>query len=117
GLTGSAPPRQLNRWVAFVCTMSVIARLALLVVAFTLIGACNPREMPGFKQIAQREDARITRETDEAINKSPALQQLNQLCTHDIPLPPGFVLADKSRDFNEEKFLSYGYRASIDYEA
>src|SRR5437879_5888889 len=88
----------------------------LIVAACALLAACNPREMPGFKQLAKREDARITRETDEAINKSPALQQLNQLCTHDVPVPNGFILANKSRDFNEETFLSYGYQASTDYE-
>jgi hypothetical protein len=95
--------------------LNPLARLSFLGVACALFANCNPREMPGFKQIAQREGARITRETDEAIKKSPALHELNQLCTRDIPLPPCFALAYKSRDFDEEKFLSYYYRASIEY--
>src|SRR4030095_11640767 len=89
---------------------------ALLVVASTLTVPSNPREMPGLKQLGRREEARITRETEEAIKTSPSLQQLNELCTREIPVPDGFVLANKSRSVNEPRFLSYGYRASIDYE-
>jgi hypothetical protein len=93
-----------------------IANIALLVsaVAFT---SCRLTQLPGFKQEAKRQEERITRETNEAIQKSPALQKLNHLCTEQIPLPDGFVLVNKSRDFNEERFLSYGYRASNDYES
>jgi len=96
--------------------MPHIPYFALVVVASTLTVACNPREMPGIKQLGRREEARITRETDEAIKTSPVLQQLNELCTRKIPLPDGFVLANKARSVNEPIFLSYGYRASIDYE-
>ena len=96
--------------------MPHIPYFALVVIASTLTVACNPREMPGIKQLGRREEARITRETDEAIKTSPAFQQLNELCTREIPVPDGFVLANKSRGVNEPRFLSYGYRASIDYE-
>jgi hypothetical protein len=91
------------------------SHLLILVVACSSFTGCNPRELPGFKQIAKREEARITRETDEAIKKSPALQELEHLCTREIPRPEGFVPVNKSRDFHEEKFLSYGYHSSSDY--
>jgi hypothetical protein len=98
-----------------------MSRTSQLKVAFVIGGcslliACNPREMPGFKQIAKREDARITRETDEAIQNSPGLQELERLCTLDIPSPTDFVLVQKSRDFNEQKFLIYYYRSGMTYE-
>jgi hypothetical protein len=72
--------------------------------------------MPGFKQLAKREDARITRETDDAIKNSPALQELEHLCTIDIPSPTDFALVKKDRDFNEQKFLVYYYRSGISYD-
>jgi hypothetical protein len=94
-------------------TMPHTAYFALLVVASTLTVACNPREMPGLKQLGRREEARIRRETEEAIKTSPALQQLNEFCTREIPVPDGFVLANKSRSVNEPRFLPYGYRLPL----
>lgn len=90
---------------------------ATLLAAAVCLTACDPRQLPGFKQVAKREEQRITRETDEAIKKSPVLQELDRLCTEEIPRPDGFVLVNKSRDFHEEKFLSYGYHSTLDYES
>ena len=95
--------------------------LSLISVGFMMAAicftACNPRELPGFRQEAKRQEERITRETEEAIKKSSALQELNHLCTEEIPRPEGFVSVNKSRDFNEERFLSYGYHSPLDYES
>src|SRR6266571_5197539 len=92
----------------------------LYFVALALVGvsfaACNPRNMPGFSQEAKRQEDRITRETEEAIKKSPALQDLDHLCTQVLPRPERFQNVNKSRDFQNEKFLSYGYHSSLDYE-
>lgn len=85
-----------------------------LMVAMACVAACDPRKLPGFKQEARRQDERITRETDEAIMKSPALQELAHLCTKLIPRPEGFVEAHKYKD-HEEKLLGYAYRAKTDY--
>lgn len=85
--------------------------------ATVCLTACDPRQFPGFKQEAKRQEERITRETEEAIQKSPALQELNHLCTEEIPRPEGFVLVNKSRDFNKERFLSYGYHSTLGYES
>jgi hypothetical protein len=79
--------------------------------------ACNPRVLPGFKEETKRQEERITKETEEAIKKSPALQQLDHLCTQEISRPEGFISVKKSRDFNEEKFVSYGYHSSLDYQS
>ena len=92
-----------------------VISVVLLMAAVCATG-CNPRELPGFKQLAKREEQRITRETEEAIKKSPKLQELNRLCTEEIPRPDGFVPVSKSRDFNEETFLDYGYHSTLDYQ-
>jgi hypothetical protein len=89
----------------------------ILVTCVVYCTSCDPRGVPGFKQEAKRQDQRITRETEEAIRKSPALQELNRLCTEEIPRPDGFVLVKKSRDFHDEKFLSYGYHSTLDYQS
>lgn len=74
-------------------------------------------DLPGFKQLAKHEEQRIIRETEEAIKKSPALQELNRLCTQEIPRPQGFISANLSRDFHEDRFLSYRYHSDLDYES
>jgi len=78
---------------------------------------CNPRQLPGFKQEAERQDARVTRETDVAIQKSRAFQELNRLCTEELPRPKSFVLVQKDRSFNGETFLGYYYQSTDDYES
>jgi hypothetical protein len=92
----------------------VTLALAVVILCFT---SCDPRQLPGFKQEAKRQDERITRETEEAIKKSPALQELDRLCTTEIVRPEGFVSVKKSRDFHQERFLSYGYHSTLDYQS
>lgn len=87
----------------------------VLVVVTASAAACDPRKLPGFKEEAKRQEERITRETEEAIKKSPALQELARLCATEIPRPQGFVEKRKYRDYNEEKFVGYAYNAKIDY--
>ncbi len=89
----------------------VLAVMALIVCT----SGCNPREMPGFKQMAKRQEEKTTRETEEAIKKSPALQELDRLCTQEIPRPAGFVPINKYRDLHGERFLGYGYHSPDDY--
>lgn len=78
--------------------------------------SCHPRQLPAFQREAKRQDERITRETQDAIKNSPALQELDSLCTKEIPRPDGFVLVNMSRDFHKQKFLSYGYQSDTDYQ-
>jgi hypothetical protein len=97
-----------------------LAMKLVLLVLFTMAvcsTGCNPRQLPGFKQEAERQDARVTRETDVAIQKSRAFQELNRLCTEELPRPGSFVLTNKGRSFNGETFLSYDYRSTEDYES
>lgn len=88
----------------------------ILIMAVLCITGCNPRELPGLKQGAKRQEERITRETERAIKESPALQELNRLCVEEVPRPNGFVLVNKYRDLHGEKFLGYGYHSDADYQ-
>jgi hypothetical protein len=88
--------------------------LALVVVS-VCFAACNPRGFPGFKQLAKQQEERITRETEEAIQKSPVLQDLDRLCTQEIPRPVGFVPVNKYKDLGGERFLGYGYQSKADF--
>ena len=96
--------------------MRIIASLAFATLSLFFTG-CNPWRLPVLNEEARRQDERITRETDEAIKKSPKLQELNQLCTEKIPRPAGFELVTKDRDYHEETFVSYGYRSMLDYQS
>jgi hypothetical protein len=90
------------------------ARVAATTAAVCLC-SCDPRQLPGFKQEAKRQEERITRETREAIKTSPVFQELNRLCADEIPRPHGFVLKKQARDFKKETFLSYHYQSDADY--
>lgn len=95
--------------------MRVIAILTFATLTLLFTG-CNPIHLPVLREEARRQDERITRETDEAIKKSPKLQELNRLCTETIPKPTEFELLYKDRDYHEETFISYAYRATLDYQ-
>lgn len=86
-----------------------------LVVVTVCVAACDPRGFPGFKQLAKQQEERITRETEEAIKTSPVLQDLDRLCTQEIPRPEGFVPINKYKDLHGERFLGYGYQSKADF--
>ena len=90
------------------------AHVAITTAAICLC-SCDPRQLPGFQQEAKRQDERITRETQEAIRNSPGLQELDRLCTKEIPRLHGFVLGKMSREIHEQKYLSYGDQSDTDY--
>lgn len=91
--------------------------LAMIVASSALLTGCDPRRLPGFREEAKRQQERITRETEAAIEKSPRLQELNHLCTEQIPRPTDFVSVNKYMSLQEERFLGYGYRSPSDYES
>ena len=87
----------------------------VLLAAFASMTACNPRQLPGFKQEAKQQQEKITRQTEEAILKSPALQELDRFCTKEIPRPKDFILVERDWDHHNETFLGYGYRSESDF--
>lgn len=98
---------------------SLVPRLApaMLAIAALCFTACNPTRMPGGRQIAKQQEERITRETEEAIKKSPVLQELDHMCTREVPRPDEFVPINKYGDLRRERFLGYGYRSGADYQS
>jgi hypothetical protein len=96
--------------------LSSLALLGLMIAVGSFSG-CNPRGLPGLKQEAKRQEERTTHETEEAIQKSPAFQELNKLCTQEIPQPVGVILTRKYKSLRDERFLGYGYRSPLNYGA
>lgn len=109
---------QSVRQLSYRFTSTVKTRMRPVALSFVLLAVfyagCHPANIPGFREVALHEQERITRETEEAITKSPALQEINQLCTKEIPLPAGFKLIKLHRD-RAETFLGYGYHSDLNY--
>lgn len=78
--------------------------------------SCNPMDLPGFKQVAKRQEEYTTKQTEEAIKKSILLQELDRLCTKEVPRPNGFTPVNKYKDLRGERFLGYGYNSPADYQ-
>ena len=91
-------------------------KVLLAAATFLLAGCVDLRKLPGIKERVKQEDARATRETDEAIKSSPVFQELNRLCTEELPLPDGFNLVTKDRSIHTGPFLEYGYYSEADYQ-
>lgn len=87
-----------------------------LTATILLFVACSPIKIPVLRERAKKEQERITKETQEAIKSSQKLQELDRLCTKDIPLPPDFVLVKLHRDYKDETFLGYGYHSDVSYQ-
>jgi hypothetical protein len=90
--------------------------LGLCLIALLCAG-CSPMKFPGLKQWAQSEQERITKETQKAINTSPTFQELDRLCTKEIPLPADFQLVKLDRSKHSETFLDYGYHSDTKNES
>ena len=83
--------------------------LGLLLLLAVYLTGCNPRNWPGFKERAAQEDARITKETQEAIKRDPVLGDLNHLCAETIPKVDGAQLLSMSHSTHSRTFISYHY--------
>jgi hypothetical protein len=100
--------------------MRRMAAIALTLALLSFTGCVNPKTLPGIRGYVKREDERITKATEEAVKKSPLLQDLDHLCTKEISVPDDFVLV--SRDMGTtstpatQTFLGYGYSSRSDYQ-
>jgi len=73
------------------------------------------RNNPLFRKVAQAEDRKRAKAADEAIAKSRALQELDHLCTKEIPLFEGFVPNGRFASPPQKTALHYYYRSSATY--
>ena len=73
------------------------------------------RNNPIFRRIAQAEDQKRAKAADEAIAKSPVLQELDHLCTKEIPLFAGFEANGRFTSYPQKTALHYYYRSPAAY--
>jgi hypothetical protein len=112
-----APPRQLNRWAAICLEKQLVRKRFLFLMTLILVICLNGciRSNPVFRKLAEREDARRMKQTDEDVAKSPELQELDHLCTKEIPVFTGFVPNGRFASPTWKTSLHYYYRSSAAY--
>jgi len=94
-----------------------VAKLAFAILAsmILVISSGCIRSSPLFRKLAEREDAKRIKYTDEAVAKSPGLQELDHLCAKQIPIFTGFVPRGRYAGPTTKTSLIYFYRSSADY--
>jgi len=73
------------------------------------------RSNPIFRKLAEKEEAKRIKHTDEEVAKSPELQELDGLCTKEIPLFDGFVPNGRFAGPTSTTSLTYFYRSPAAY--
>jgi hypothetical protein len=92
------------------------ASLILISLAYlSCLSACNPRDTPIFRKLAKESDERIAKQTERDLKESPVLQEIDRLCTQQIPLFDGFKLTRRMSWQSRNPFLSYSYSSAADY--
>jgi hypothetical protein len=90
----------------------------ILAASILLTGCFNPRNLPVFKRAAEAQERKMVKYTDEAVKVSPVLQELDRLCTKEIPVPAGFRLESRTGTHETKNpYLSYHYYSKADYKA
>jgi hypothetical protein len=74
------------------------------------------RNNPLFRRIAKQSDERIAKRTEEELKKSPVLQEIDRLCTQQIPILDGFHLVRRVSWQSDNPFLSYSYNSQADFQ-
>lgn len=89
-----------------------VLSITVLVLVLT---ACNPRNLPGFRQLSESEERRMRKAAEEKIETSPVFQDLNRLCTQEIPLYESFSLVNFHASWKKPDYLSYFYFSDADW--
>lgn len=92
------------------------ALIVLLAGAFALSGCINPNKLPGIRSIAEQQDERRRKETDEAVRNSAALQELDAFCTRQVPPALEFTQISRQLDAPKKVSLVYGFNSKADFE-
>ena len=90
-------------------------RTFILATILTVLVTGCIRSNPAFRKLAESEDAKRIKWSDEQIAKSPDLQELDQLCTKTIPLFVGFVPKSRFAGPTGKTSISYYYRSSAEF--
>ena len=94
-------------------TNSLIVKTAIWSLVVCLAGCV--RSNPIFRKLAEKEDAKQIKRTDEEVAKSPELQDLDRLCTKEIPMFNGFVPKGRFAGPHWKTSLTYFYRSPAAY--
>ena len=93
----------------------VLRSLVIIITsALCFIGCLNPRNTPSFKRLGEDWEKRNAKYTEEALRKSPELQELDRLCTQEVPLFEGFKLVRKSTFGSNDPFITYYYSSDAE---
>ena len=99
------------------CSKNLKAFASVIVIAFLcLLTACNPRNLPGFKQISESEEIRLRKFAEEKVNNLPVFRDLNELCTKEIPLYESFSLVNFHASYKKPDSLSYFYFSNAEWQ-
>jgi hypothetical protein len=90
--------------------------IVLLTGAFALSGCVNPNKLPGIRAIAEQQDERRRKATDEAVRNSVTLQELDAFCTRQVPPALEFTRTSRQLDSPEKVSLVYGFSSKADFE-
>ena len=95
---------------------SVAKRILIVLTLILLLGfnGCV-RNNPVFRKLAEHEDAKRIKHTDEEVAKSPELQEIDRLCTKTIPLFGGFIPNGRFAGPTGKTELYYFYRSPAAY--
>jgi hypothetical protein len=91
-------------------------KLSPLVLLLFLTACLNPRNNPVFRKLAKDSDERIAKQTEKDLKESPVLQEIDRLCTQQIPILDGFHLVRRLSWHSDNPFLSYHYNSAADFQ-
>jgi len=97
--------------------ITALLGLAFLITSALLLSGCfNPRNTPVFRKIGDDWRRNNEKHIEEALKTSPVLQDIERLCTKEIPLPDEFRLVSRTgNDQKKDPHLSYKYYSTADY--
>src|SRR5687768_10502711 len=93
-------------------TLTVLA--IFLVVTTAAFSGCHPRNLPIFKQVAEKLDEQATQDVRKLIEEVPEYKELNRVC-QEIPLPDDFNLIVMKASVNEIG-IGYYYKSKTDFD-
>jgi hypothetical protein len=92
----------------------ILWRLAIIVTSTIWLAGCV-RDTALFRKWAEHEDKKLVVYTEEALKKSPDLQELDRICTKEVPTFEGFVLRVKRASPPKSTYLTYFFDSGADY--
>lgn len=90
--------------------------ILILTLMLVCSSGCNPKFLPGFRELEKKENERLERYAAEAIKNSAVFRELDHLCREQVPLFQGFVPITRHASDKERPVLTYFYSSQADYQ-